>query len=482
MEQIHIYTPDNVTLYVHRSGDKFYLRWQFSYGDETFRASTGIALQCANEWIKPKEQTQDLGKGFQDPFIARHGKNYGKLLEQLSTQRQGIFDAFTLLTDKLEHLPRAEQLSKHLKEPKTASTSRIRLAEWITTEVPTLPSAMGTPLAPRSVAKYLGVASIITALEAVRKHRKYRKHFKGAGPIYVQTFSTEDYQDFGKLLDLSSCEIGRAFALYGVDGISLNGPQEQTRKRQGTGYTLSTKQKAQANLVHLLKQAKRQGLKLTVDFDLLQKVQRGAPQTDYALTPEDVQLILSHQCSGAMENIRRLFLLQLFTGSRYSDLKGILMAPTFDYKGVKMFVHLSTKTASKVCSPIFSPILPFMANANERPTLVSEQHLNRGLKQLAASIGLTRPLLITALMADGTRMQRNTTLADEISTHIARRTVYSILADLGIDSVLVTKALTGHTNTREAHSGYDKRSPEDVAFRLHQRIREAQHELPFAFV
>ncbi len=459
------YTQQSIKLAGVNSKGRTALFYVFNFGKgNTFRRSTGLVVD-PGQWTKKE--------GFAASFIKAQGKHFGKLLQELEAQQADIWNAYTLLCEVLDRKPTPQELAAHFEAPK-ASNVRTPFAEWIRDTVPTLRKAdTHLPLAPLTQAKYLTTAPILEALEALRKgNAAFARLCKGRGPLYLETFSSNDYADYSLLLDMAGGAVGEQYTLYGIEGVDLSGGY----------YALTSKQKHQSTLIQLLRTAKRQGLSLSIDLDTVRKVVRGKPQRDYYLLPGEVAAILHYSTTdAAKENARQLLLLCIFLGCRYSDLHKVLAAPLTQYKGVPLVQYVSHKTNTKVCAPVFTPILSYLGK--HRPTVIGNTYLNNLLKELCRDIGLDRQLHITAPMADGTLSERYSCLCDELSTHIGRRTAYSILAGhLSIDSILVTKALTGHRNAKEVHLQYDKLSAQDTAYRLWSKVQDAQGELPFAFV
>ena len=158
----------------------------------------------------------------------------------------------------------------------------------------------------------------------------------------------------------------------------------------------------------------------------------------------------------ALDLARKKFLLGAFTALRVSDfnnLKNIHIQG--DY-----FRVTTKKTGAAVVIPIHPVIRQMMDEGFDIATPISEQKINKHIKQVARLAGITQVVEGTKLIA-----QRATVgwypKCDIITTHTARRSAATNMYKAGIPAISIMK-ITGHT-TEKAFMKYIKITAEENA-------------------
>ncbi len=143
-----------------------------------------------------------------------------------------------------------------------------------------------------------------------------------------------------------------------------------------------------------------------------------------------------------LENARDLFVLQCWTGLRYSDLCRLVDDPSAYRRGD--VVHISTqKTGRAVGIPLLPEALRILDGANP-PHSITNQRMNEYLKDAARRAGLDRPIRQTEERGKK-RSETTDFLHDVIRTHDAKRTFISLALERGISRETV-RAITGNTD------------------------------------
>lgn len=160
-----------------------------------------------------------------------------------------------------------------------------------------------------------------------------------------------------------------------------------------------------------------------------------------ALSRSELRAIEEAEVSDSryLRNARALFLLSCYTGLRFSDVA--LLKPEHD-KGDRL--QLTTqKTSDKLTIPLHPkarPLLEDLWAGKVRP--ISNQKLNKYLKDLAQLAGLTTPVERNTYRG-GHRNTETKAKYEVISSHTGRRTFVTLALESGLPWEIVMKA-TGH--------------------------------------
>lgn len=135
-----------------------------------------------------------------------------------------------------------------------------------------------------------------------------------------------------------------------------------------------------------------------------------------ALNFEELNTLKFIDLSQSLDNIRNLFMIMCYSGVRVSDLKQLLES-NYDQE---MISFKNKKTNHEIFIPVTKPLKEYL---QKKPTLISDQKINLGLKQLGTLAEIDK----------------------KITNHTARRTFVTLSLQLGVPAELVMK-VTGHTS------------------------------------
>lgn len=154
--------------------------------------------------------------------------------------------------------------------------------------------------------------------------------------------------------------------------------------------------------------------------------------------------------------IRNKFLLGAYTALRVSDFNNLS-----DVHVDGDFFRVTTqKTGATVVIPIHPVIRKIMASGFDISTPISDQKINKHIKEVARMAGITK-------LVEGTKLVDHRAVVgwwpkcDIITTHTARRSAATNMYKAGIPSISIMK-ITGHT-TEKAFMKYIKISAEENA-------------------
>ena len=179
----------------------------------------------------------------------------------------------------------------------------------------------------------------------------------------------------------------------------------------------------------------------------------------------------------ALHAVRDLFVVACWTGVRYSDLKRFPELLEAEWKAQKgqcpqEVVFIQDKTDDRVRVPILDPVCRILTKHNGRlPKVMSNQKMNRMIKQVLAHAGLTR---IVERPSSDVRDTRPIKLPfnELVTLHTARRTFATNMWELQVLSAGELRSLTGH-ESEQALLLYLNVDRENVAKRAGDKLREA---------
>ncbi|MGR5577018.1 phage integrase SAM-like domain-containing protein [Bacteroides thetaiotaomicron] len=203
---------------------------------------------------------------------------------------------------------------------------------------------------------------------------------------------------------------------------------------------------------------------------------RQGNENEIYLSEDDINKIYSLKLSGKEEIVRDLFVLQCWTGQRFSDIQSLNKGIIKNTTNGQVLEIVQTKKTHRVTIPLFPITTEILRKYNfDLPTTAKNTTLNY-LKKIGLKAGLTEEHIVTE--DRGGKVTNSIKQRWElIGTHTARRSYISNMLKRGYDSHLLMK-ITGHT-TEEAFKRYVKISSGDVAsLILKTEADRMQHELP----
>lgn len=160
--------------------------------------------------------------------------------------------------------------------------------------------------------------------------------------------------------------------------------------------------------------------------------------SQFALTADEVvQIETASNLSDSLENVKKMFLLQIYTGLRISDLRKISPA-SIDGDLLRIY---QTKTKEPVLIPIHNKLKPLIENLHEIK-FISSQKYNSYLKQLLFFSGVHSEVKTTYYSGNKTIEQINKK-HEIVSSHVARRTFATLMNQAGVPIADIMK-ITGH--------------------------------------
>ncbi len=180
-----------------------------------------------------------------------------------------------------------------------------------------------------------------------------------------------------------------------------------------------------------------------------------------ALSARELRLIRDVDLSDSLRlsRVRDHFLIQAFTGLRYSDLQK-LEQRHFDL--TNRFIHVPiTKTDARPIIPITPPLTAVLSRY---PSLVfefaSNVKANKYLKEVGERAGLLSPVVVGYSHA-GRRIEKTVPRFEELTTHVARRTFVTVSLEFGLQDSII-RHVTGHKTSDVMAKHYAKPSPDVV--------------------
>ena len=203
---------------------------------------------------------------------------------------------------------------------------------------------------------------------------------------------------------------------------------------------------------------------------------RQGNENEIYLTEEEINKIHSLKLPYKEEVARDIFILQCWTGQRFSDIKSLNKGIVKETSNGKVLEIVQQKKTHRVTIPLFPIALEILEKYKFNLPEISENTMLRYLKKIGLKAVLTDQHIVTE---DRGGSVTNTTKQrwELIGTHTAQRSYISNMLKRGYDSHLLMK-ITGHT-TEEAFKRYVKVSSRDAAsVILKTEADRAKNELP----
>lgn len=439
MSNGYVYLTFNYN-YVHQDGKR-----------KGLRLATGIKLDTAdwnNGW-------------FALNFQKRNRQDFNNCVNRIEELKGQIWSAY----QSFDQTPSPDQILDQIKngnKQQVAPADNMPLDQWIMSILPTMRKQNGSFISDRSKQKFETVARMISALQALSGER-----------ITLGNFDRDTWNAFGDMMSNASCDIARMFDLYGIDALRNN--------MNGGYYRLTSKKKNQASLKQLLKYAVDEyDVDLPINKFKLVVVAKNDKVDKTYLQLDELKLLVDgrQDLPPYLDNARQLLVLACFLGCRFADIETILSTKVTTYKGQQMVKYTSHKTNTMVAAPVFGPVAQIL-NDN-RPHAISNQKLNDYAKELLSILGIDREWMESFTTADGQVVQRTRKVSDIISSHMGRRTAYSMyIGHCMIPEQIVTRAITGHSNSKDVHTDYWSLDGEQTTIAFMEFLRRSADKFPF---
>lgn len=178
------------------------------------------------------------------------------------------------------------------------------------------------------------------------------------------------------------------------------------------------------------------------------------------LTEVEIEAMYKLSLTGKEEIARDLFVLQCWTGQRFSDIQNLSNAIVRDAANGKVLEIIQTKKNHKVTIPLLPVALEILNKYDYKLPSIDQTTMLKYIKQAGKKSGITRLHNVTNHRGDSI-ITEQIELYKLIGTHTARRSYISNMLKRGYDSHILMK-ITGHS-TEEAFKKYAKLSSEDAA-------------------
>ncbi|WP_289199078.1 phage integrase SAM-like domain-containing protein [Bacteroides acidifaciens] len=216
-------------------------------------------------------------------------------------------------------------------------------------------------------------------------------------------------------------------------------------------------------LISIIKRAEPYGLIDTSAAKLNQYKKpksREGDDNEIYLSEEEVNKMYSLELKGLEEKARDVFVLQCWTGQRFSDMQLLNNGTIKDFDNGKILEIVQKKRTHKVSIPLFPVALEILEKYNFQIPKVRENTMLKYIKEAGKKAGIIGKHIVTE--DRGSKITNTTYCRYElIGTHTGRRSFISNMLKRGYDSHILMR-ITGHT-TEMAFKKYAKISSEDAA-------------------
>lgn len=182
-----------------------------------------------------------------------------------------------------------------------------------------------------------------------------------------------------------------------------------------------------------------------------------------ALTEEEVEALWEVGLEGALCRARDIFLVQLETSQRISDINGLYCsedsenAKLDNVDGVWMLTITQRKSGKRVTAPISERVYRLLESYGFRMPRMHVNHINKYVKRICRKCGGSfLDDVVVNEKRGGKVVSAKVLRADIVSTHTARRTCITRMLSNGVD-IVSASMVSGH-NSLATLMRYNKRS------------------------
>jgi integrase len=160
------------------------------------------------------------------------------------------------------------------------------------------------------------------------------------------------------------------------------------------------------------------------------------------LLESELNILIKANLVGHFEKVRDLFVFLCVTGMRYSDSQRV--DPAWIQEGVFKFRQM--KTGSIAMPALFQTAEDILAKYDGKAPHMTDQVLNRTLKELFKYLKLDRPIE-TSVVLEGRRQYKISPLSSLVTSHVGRKTFITTCLNKGIPLQDVMR-MSGHSDYR----------------------------------
>lgn len=174
-------------------------------------------------------------------------------------------------------------------------------------------------------------------------------------------------------------------------------------------------------------------------FEKYQNVKQ-TPVDTIALTKAELKLIIDCDClNESQKKVRDVFLFQLYTGQRFSD---IIKFKASDVKNDVWYLR-QQKTKKVLEIPIIEPAAAILEKYNNKLPVLSNQKTNEYLKEIGFLAGLNESVKVTTYHG-ADMIEKEYAKYELLTTHTARRSFVSLASYDNVNQQVVKSFFTGH--------------------------------------
>lgn len=224
-----------------------------------------------------------------------------------------------------------------------------------------------------------------------------------------------------------------------------------------TNY-LSTVEKQQSNTIRkniqfiktFLRWAYERGYADNLDIFLLSKIKLPSetPKTFVTLNHQEIAKVRSAELPPRLDKVRDLFLFQLFTGQRFSDVHNFDISQVDVSEWVWILRQQkggAKKRTMKV--PLIKPVIEIINKHNHNLPKLSNQKMNVYLKEVFNIAGFDDEVIEEKIYLNGNIESIKKKKYELICTHTARRTFATLTIYAGVNTSII-KDYTGHSTDK----------------------------------
>lgn len=296
---------------------------------------------------------------------------------------------------------------------------------------------------------YQKIASDTADIDTAKKNRKRENTIKtyktvshlienyqiATGEIlHFKPFDEKQYLKFWNILD----------AIFKGEIIVTNPNQPKKQRNQSYGYLVNSVVKYQTSLMCALKEAKKDGFitELNVfDEDLI--LEKKEAQKNFYVEEELLKLIIKSdvEFDATLQHAKDYFIIGSLTGMRFEsmfDTKNttieICKEEKYDFKYI---VSIQNKTSTEVIIPLLEPVKIILDKYGKFPDFKSNSTINEDLKKLFKYLKLNRLEDVTKYTLSCGEIKSKEPLCNLISTHDCKKTFYSNLYAMGVNTSVI---------------------------------------------
>jgi integrase len=368
---------------------------------------------------------------------------YNKVLQSelllLEKTMHEVYNVQRSLNDVVTYQTLKDALDEKLRGKKRETVQRIRIVDFIETEVLNAPD----------IKKW--------TKEGYKTLRKYLEQFEGVygRPVYNHEFNEKVYRLFMAEVWMRNNRYNSVTNVYKVLRATFN---KIKRAYKVPVFNLTEE------LPKSEKQTNIKEPKVYLNFEQIQRVMH--------YIPKDEQ----------QRNVKLILLTLIFSGCRYSDVFKIKPDHQYYKNGLKFHYarYITQKTNTPVIAPILKPLADAIEENDGKPAeKLDQSEFNKKVKVLLRDCGLRDRITLTYTDSYGNKQFEEKEFCDFVSSHIGRRSFVTNLMS-HVPHTILSK-ITGHEISDgaggisgDAIFGYNHINPEDSAVLFYRTLGRLQ--------